>query len=125
MKTKSLFDQKKQLMRVACFMSGSGTNVRRIIEQQFQLKKERGKSPYEIVLIFTDNPESNAKNIAKEYGIPLEINDIKEFYRGKDIKDKSTREEFDKKTLELIKPYNVNLIALGGYAWFITKPLIS
>jgi len=125
MKPKLLFDQKKQPMLVACFMSGSGTNVRKIIEHQVKLKKERGKSPYEVVLIFTDNPESNAKNIAKECEIPLEVNDIKEFYYGRDIKDKHIREEFDRKTLESIKPYKVDLIALCGYAWFVTKPLLS
>jgi folate-dependent phosphoribosylglycinamide formyltransferase PurN len=124
MKFKLFFDPKLgRPMRVACFMSVSGTNVRRIIEHQVKLKKE--KSPYEVVLIFTDNPESNAENIAKEYGTPLEANDIKEFYNGKDIKDKSLREEFDKKTLELIKPYDIDIIALGGYAWVVTKPLLS
>jgi folate-dependent phosphoribosylglycinamide formyltransferase PurN len=125
MKFKLIFNPKKQPMHIACFMSGSGTNVRRIIEHQVKLKKERGKSPYEVVLIFTDNPESNAKNIAKEYGIAVEVNDIKEFYREKDAKGKPVREEFDKKTVELIKPYGVDIIALCGYAWFITKPLLS
>jgi folate-dependent phosphoribosylglycinamide formyltransferase PurN len=126
MKLRLLFNPKSnKTMRVACFMSGSGTNVRKIIEYQIKLKKERGKSPYEVVLIFTDNPESNAKKIAEEYGISLEVNDIKNFYKGRDLKDTSIREEFDKKTIELIKPYNVDLIALGGYAWLITKPLIS
>jgi folate-dependent phosphoribosylglycinamide formyltransferase PurN len=123
MKIKPFFDPRKQPMRVACFMSGSGTNVRKIIEHQIKLKKE--KSPYKVVLIFTDNPESNAKNIAKEYGIPLEVNYIKEFYHGKDLKDRSIREEFDKKTLELIKPYDIDIIALGGYAWVVTKSLLS
>lgn len=125
MKYKLLFDPKKQPMRIACFMSGSGTNVRKIIEHQVKLKKEKGKSSYEVVLIFTDNSESNAKNIAKEYGIPLEVNDIKEFYHGKGMKDKSVREEFDKKTVGLIKKYDIGLIALCGYAWVVTKPLLS
>jgi folate-dependent phosphoribosylglycinamide formyltransferase PurN len=122
---KLLFNSKKQPMRVACFMSGSGTNVRKILEYQVKLKKENGKSPYEVVVIFTDNPESNAKKIAEEYGISLVVNDIKAFYHDKDIKDKSVREEFDKKAVELIKPYKVDLIALCGYAWFVTKPLLS
>jgi len=126
MKFKLLFDSKKQPMRVACFMSGSGTNVRKIIEHQIRLKKERGKSPYEVILIFTDNPEkSNAKIIAQEYGIPLESNDIEKFYHGRNIKNMNVREDFDKKTLELIKPYDVGIIALGGYAWVVTKPLLS
>ncbi len=126
MSQKLIFDSRSgRPMHVACFMSGSGTNVRKIIEHQNKLKKEKGKSPYEVILIFTDNPESNAKNIAKEYEIPLEVNDIKEFYYGKDVKDKSVREGFDEKTLELIKSYDIDIIALGGYAWVITKPLLS
>jgi len=112
-------------MRIACFMSGSGTNVIKIIEHQTRLKEEGGKSPYQVVLIFTDNPESNAKIISEDYSIPLVVNDIKKFYGGKDIKDKSTREKYDQKTLDLIKPFKVDVIALGGYAWFITKLLIS
>lgn len=121
MEYKSLFDPKRQPMRIACFMSGSGSNVKKIIEHQVNLNK----SPYKVVLIFTDNPESNAKNMAKEYGIPLVVNDIKEFYRGRDIKDMSIREEYDKKTVELIESFKADLIALGGYAWIVTKPLTS
>ena len=120
-----LFDPSKQPMRVACFMSGSGTNVRRIIEHQKKLELEKGKSPYEVVLIFTDNPESNAERIAKEYQIPFLLNDIKKFYGNRSLKDMKVREEYDRKTLELIKPYEIDLIALAGYAWVLTKPLVS
>jgi len=121
MKYKLLFDPKKQPMCVACFMSGSGTNVRKIIEHQMSLKK----LSYKVVVIFTDNPKSNANNIAKDYGIPLVVNDIKKFYHGRDIKDMSIREEYDKKTVELIEPFEPDVIALGGYAWVLTKPLLS
>ena len=127
MNQKPLFDPRlKRPMRVACFMSGSGTNLRKIIEHQINLEKERGRSPFEIVVIFTDNPEkSNAGVIAEEYGIPLEFNDIKKFYEGKSIKDMRIREDFDEKTLGLIAPYKPDIIALGGYAWKITKPILS
>ena len=125
MKHKLLFDSKlRRAMRVACFMSGSGTNVRKIIEHQLRLKRERGKSPYEVVVIFTDNPKSNAKIIAEEYGIPFVLNDIKKFYNGRNIRDMFIRGEYDKKTLESIELYNIDLIALGGYAWVVTKPLL-
>ena len=120
-----LFDPKRKPMRVACFMSGSGTNVRKIIEHQMRLKEETGMPPFKVVLISTDNPESNAEIIAKETSIPLVVNDIKKFYGNRDIRDKSTREEYDQKTLGMIKPFKIDVIALGGYAWFITKPLLS
>jgi len=102
-------------------MSGSGTIVRKIIEHQISLRE----SPYKVVVIFTDNPESNAKNIAKEYGIPLVVNDIKKFYDERDITDMTIREEYDKKTLELIEPFKQDIIALCGYAWVLAKPLLS
>jgi folate-dependent phosphoribosylglycinamide formyltransferase PurN len=122
---KPIFDPSKGIMKVACFMSGSGTNVRRIIEHQLHLKEERGKSPFKVVVIFTDSSKSNAIAIGKEYGIPVELNDIELFYNDRNIKDKSIREKYDRKTLDLIRSYNVDLIALGGYAWIVTKPLIS
>lgn len=127
MTPKLLFDPKlKRPMRVVCFMSGSGTNVRKIIEHQIQLEKEKGKSPYEVVLIFTDNSEkSNARTISEEYGIPLEFNDIEKFYEGRSFKNMKIREKFDEKTLELIKSYKPDIIALAGYAWILTKPILS
>jgi len=107
-------------------MSGSGTNVRKIIEHQINLEKEKGESSYEVVVIFTDNPEkSNARIISEEYGIPLEYNDIKEFYEGKNIKNMELREDFDLKTLGLIGPYKPDVIALAGYAWIVTEPIVS
>jgi folate-dependent phosphoribosylglycinamide formyltransferase PurN len=124
---KPLFESRlKKPMRVACFMSGSGTNVRKIIEHQVYLENERDKPLYKVVVIFTDSPEkSNARIIAEEYGIPLEFNDIEKFYIGKSIRDIKVREEFDYKTLGLIGPYKPDIIALGGYAWKITKPILS
>ena len=122
---KLLFDLKRKPMRVSCFMSGSGTNVRRIIEHQKKLEQEKGESPYEVVLIFTDNAESNAETIAKEYGIEFVINDVKKFYGERDFKDMKIREEYDKKTLELIETHDIDVIALGGYALILTEPLLK
>lgn len=126
MKYKLIFDSKSgKQMKVACFMSGSGTNVRRIIEHQLKLKKERGRSPFKVVVIFTDNSKSNARVIGEEYEISVELNDIELFYNGRNIRGRSIREEYDKKTLDLIRSYDIDLIVLGGYAWVVTRPLIS
>ena len=125
MNQKLLFDPKRKPMHVACFMSGSGTNVRRIIEHQKKLEEERGESPYEVVLIFTDNAESNAEKIAEEYGIQFVINDVKKFYGDRDFKDMKIREEYDKKSLELIETHDIDVIALGGYALILTEPLLT
>lgn len=120
-------------MKVACFMSGSGTNTRKIIEDS--LKKESG---YEVTLIFTDvrdnwlkkNGEKRciAKDIAEEHGISYESIDIRDFYssRGKKTRrDLSIRPEFDNLILQKIEPYKVDVIANAGYMSIITEPLLE
>ncbi len=113
-------------MRLACFMSGSGTNVTKIIENHRKKAQE-----YKVVLIFTDNDDPstcNAKNIAQSYGIPLKIHDMKKFYfsHGEDSKrDLTLRSRFDQMTAELIEPYNLDLISLGGYMSILTRPILD
>ena len=65
-----LYNPANGLMRVAGFMSGSGTNLRKIIEYERALIREQAGSPYEVVVIFSDNPESNGM---KEIAIGAEI----------------------------------------------------
>ena len=89
-----------ELMRVACFVSGSGTNAMRIIERSL----EEG-SRYEVSLVFTDvrddrlrksgEKRCRAKDIADEYGISYECEDIRDFYRERGVKrtDLSLRPE--------------------------------
>ncbi|MDD5772308.1 MAG: formyltransferase family protein [bacterium] len=120
--------RKDKPMRAAGFMSGSGTNLIKIIEWAKQLELEKGKSPYEIVLIFTDNKNSNAKAISEKFNIPLETFDILDFYRSKgysDKKDLSHRGEFDSKIVKILGKYNIDLIALAGYMSIVTQPLLD
>ena len=75
-------DNKK--MRVACFVSGSGTNARKIIDRSHE-----PDSRYRVELIFTDVRDDRvyksgkkrcmAKDIAMEYGISYECEDIRDF----------------------------------------------
>ena len=44
-------------MRVAAFMSGSGTNIKKLIEQEMVLRESEGKSPFEVVFIFSDRSD--------------------------------------------------------------------
>ena len=120
-------------MRVACFMSGSGTNTRRIIERSH----ERDAS-YAVVLIFTDvrddrldeegNKICRAKDITEEYGIAYECIDILDFYHERghtSKKDLSLRPEFDRLVVKRVEPYRVDLIVLGGYMSIQTAPLLE
>ncbi len=115
------------VMRVAGFISGSGSNLVKIIEHQQNLK-QNGGSPYVVVCVFTDCGESNAKKIGERFNIPVIVSDIKEFYRERghaDKRDMSLRSEFDKNTIELIEGYNIDVIALAGYMSIVTQPLLE
>lgn len=119
-------------MRVACFVSGSGTNARRIIERSLE-----EDSRYEVSLIFTDvrddrlrrsgEKRCKAKDIADEYSISYECEDIRDFYRERGMKraDLSLRPEFDRLVVEKVVPHGVDLVALAGYMSITTWPLLE
>ncbi|MFH1288530.1 MAG: formyltransferase family protein [bacterium] len=112
---------KNRPMRVAGFMSGSGTNLIKIIEWEKQ-------SRYNVSVIFTDNKNSGAKTISDKFNIPLEVFDIIDFYKSKghsDKKDLSLRSGFDSEIVKILKKYNIDLIALAGYMSIVTQPLLD
>ena len=119
-------------MRVACFMSGSGTNAKKIIERS----REPG-SGYRVTLVFTDVRDDRlrkdggkmcrARDISEEHGIAYECVDIRDFYRSRGVKrtDLSLRPEFDRMVVEAIKPHGIDVIALAGYMSITTEPLLE
>ena len=115
-------------MRVAGFMSGSGTNLVKIIEWERRLAESEGAVPYRVALVFTDNAESKAPEIADQYGLELVMRDIMEFYRTRgheNKRDLSLRPEFDRLTVETLAPYEIDAIALAGYMSIVTDPLLE
>jgi folate-dependent phosphoribosylglycinamide formyltransferase PurN len=93
---------------------------------------------YEVALIFSDvrdnrlkkngKKRSKAKEIAQEYDIPYEFEDIRDFYREKGVKragDLKLRPEFDRLVIERIEPFKIDLIALAGYMSITSKPLLE
>lgn len=122
-----LYKPGKEPMRVAGFMSGSGSNLREILKYQKSLKN----SPFSVVLIFSDvedETKCKGKNIAEEYNVSFYCNDIMKFYLSKGFKDKknmAVRKEYDKKTCEILKNYNIDLIALCGYMSLVTENIFE
>jgi len=117
-------------MRVACFMSGSGTNVVKILENQTQ----RGSTcPYKVVLVFSDvfdpsNQKCKAQPISSQYGIEYKCDDIMEFYRrhGQQTKrDLSLRPQYDRGIADLIAEYDLDLVALCGYMSILTTAFLK
>ena len=127
-----MYNPSAGIMRVACFVSGSGTNARKIIERSLE-----DDASYSVVMIFSDVRDNRirrggekmckAKDIAEEYGIPHESRDIRDFYSEKGAKrsNLSLRPEFDELVLEAIEPYSLDLIANAGYMSIMTEPILE
>jgi folate-dependent phosphoribosylglycinamide formyltransferase PurN len=132
MEPKPIHDPAEGRLRVACFASGSGTNARRIIERSLE-----PDSLYDVVLIFSDVSDSRtrksgdkmcrAKDIADEYGVGYECEDIRGFYEEKGVprRDLSVRPEFDERVLEKIASYDLGLICNAGYMTIMTPPILE
>jgi len=114
-------------MPVAGFMSDAGGNLTEIIKYELALKEHRKKPPYRLAVIFSDKNASNARKIGEEFDRPFIYNDVFDFYRarGKKISDPAVREEFDRATLQLLKPYNCAVAAMAGYMRIVTDPLLD
>lgn len=94
--------------RLAVFVSGSGTNLQAIIDA--------GIPAVEIVLVLSNNPGAYALERAKKHGIPAEVADHKNF---------PGREGYEKHVLELLEPYNVDLIALAGFMRILSPHFVK
>jgi folate-dependent phosphoribosylglycinamide formyltransferase PurN len=120
---KPLFDPQAagRPLKVAAFMSGSGTNIRRLLER---------KSPfYEIAFIFSDvaHEKCQGQNIAREYSLPYFAYDTRRFHELKGVKRTvatpeglAARRKYDQVAAKLLAAFKVDIIALGGYMSFLT-----
>ena len=122
-----LYDPGNGIMRVAGLMSGSGSNLRKIIEHELNLHQEVGYPYYHVAVIFSDNSESNAVKIGKDFDIPVIVRDKKAFYkkRGKPLRDMETRAEFDRENVHILAQYQCPVAAYAGYMSIATPVLVN
>ncbi|MFC1494842.1 formyltransferase family protein [Thermodesulfobacteriota bacterium] len=131
MKLRPLYnpDHKKTPMKVAAFMSGTGSNIKMLIKKGKELEKAGEQSPFKVVFIFSDRSDGkcHGEDIACSNGIPYFSYDIRKFHDIRNIKRTAltqegfaARKEFDSIPLELVKAFQIDLIALGGYMSFTT-----
>lgn len=131
MKLVPIFDieNKSRPMKVAAFMSGSGTNIVKLIEREMALSAGNSKPCFQVKFIFSDRSDGkcNGEQIAYQYGIPYLSYDIRVFHVKKGAKRTAltpeglaAREKFDSVPAYLIKAFDIDLIALGGYMSFTT-----
>ena len=127
MSLKKLHNPSTGQMRVVGLMSGSGSNLRKIIELEKVVQQSRGKSPYAVVGIFTDNAQSKAVEIGKEFDLPVITRDIKAFYaaRGRPRNDMNVRKEFDAATVKALANLGATVAAYAGYMSKATQFLVQ
>ena len=127
MELQKLHDPNNSPMRVVGLMSGSGSNLRKILDFERFSNSISGGSPYKVVVIFSDTFDSNAVQIGKDFDLPVVVRDIRSFYngRGKPLKEMHVRKEFDAETVKALAPYEATVAAYAGYMSIATAPLIN
>jgi folate-dependent phosphoribosylglycinamide formyltransferase PurN len=131
MHIRPIFDPEKtgRPMRVAGFMSGSGTNIMKLIEQEKRLRAQEGTSPFEVIFIFSDRSDGACagEKIALDNAIPYFSYDIRTFHQVRSLKRSvntpeglEARKEYDRVAKRLVETFNIDVIALGGYMSYTT-----
>jgi len=122
-----LHNPKRGILRIAGLMSGSGTNLAKILETEWEIKDTEGFSPFEVVVIFTDCADSKAVKIGKSFNVPVVTHDIRAFYNSRNtpLRDLFLRQEYDALTVMMLKPYVARAAAYAGYMSIATAPLIN
>jgi len=127
MKLKPLHDPAAGPLRIVGLMSGSGTNLRRILEHQERLEKQEGRPVYQVAVIFSDTWNSKALEIGRDHDLPVLVRDLRSWLKKRAIprSDLKRREDFDRATVEALKPFQATAAAYAGYMSLATPPLIQ
>jgi len=107
----STFKISYSMFKLAIFISGRGTNMEAILASC-----KSGEIEANPVVVFCNNPNAAGIDIAKSYGIPVEVINHREF---------SSRSEYDQAVIECLNQYNYDLVCLAGYMRLVTKGFLS
>ncbi len=105
-------------MRVAVFLSGSGTNFIALYEEQKRLEKTGEKNYGRIDVVFTNVPNCKGSQMAEEYGIPVAGLSSKRYFDllHKDPNDDETRDYYDAAVISAVEQIcSPDIIVLAGY----------
>ncbi|PJE57503.1 MAG: phosphoribosylglycinamide formyltransferase [Candidatus Portnoybacteria bacterium CG10_big_fil_rev_8_21_14_0_10_38_18] len=99
----------KKLKNIAVLISGHGTNLQSIIDHI-----KAGKLKCNLAVVISNKEDAYGLKRAKKAGIPAI------FIDHKDI----PREEYEKRIIEILKKYKVDLVVLAGYMRILTPYFI-
>jgi len=97
--------------KIAVFVSGNGSNLQALIDVSKNLN-----CPYEIKLVFSNNPDVYALKRASQNNIPTLTLDHKNF---------KTRQEFDSTLSNNLKKIDFDLIVLAGFMRILGREFIK
>jgi len=98
-------------VNIGVLVSGSGTNLQSIIDSV-----EKGLLDAVIKVIISNNPDSYALERAKKHNIPSVIIEKSDF---------KNREDFDRKMVEVLRSYSVELVAMAGFMRILSPVLLK
>ena len=96
---------------IGVLISGSGTNLQAIIN-----KIEQNVLNAEIKVVISNNPNAYGIERSKKHNIPYEIIDHRLF---------KSREEHEKKIIEVLKASGVEVVVLAGYMRLLSSVMIK
>ena len=99
------------MKKIAVLISGGGTNLQSIIDSV-----EAGGLNLEIAVVLSNKPEAYGLTRAGSHNIPTEVVD----HRGFD-----GREEFERKLIEILDGYGVDLVVLAGFMRVLTTLFVN
>ena len=114
-------------LRLVALMSGSGTNVRRVLERGEAIRREEGRPLFEVAVIFSDRHDSQAPAIGRDFDIPVLIHDLSGWLARHQVerRDLARREDFDRENVALLRPFGATVAVYGGYMSIASPTLID
>jgi phosphoribosylglycinamide formyltransferase-1 len=98
-------------LRLGVLVSGSGSNLQSIID-----RIEEGVLDAEIRVTISNKPDAYALVRCEKHGIPAVL------IRHQDFR---TREDFDRRMLEILQSHNVELVVMAGFMRVLTPVFLS
>ncbi len=99
------------MLKIAVLASGSGSNLQAIIDTV-----EAGYLPVKIQVVLSDKADAFALERAKKAGIPTRVVLPKEF---------PSRQAMDEKLVEILREYQVEVVALAGYMRIVSPVFLQ
>lgn len=101
----------KKKIAIGVLVSGSGSNLQSIIDEI-----EAGNLDAVINVVISNVPDAYALERARQHNIPTELIDHKNF---------ETREDFDRKLIDVLNSYSIELVVMAGFMRVLTPLFIN